>query len=162
MKTKKETNIWFGLILIGIAIIVICESLKFPLFILAGKKLPGPNFFPVLLSIILLICGGNEILFALINKPIKKTQKSFILFINNWGNQNILIIVSGLIIYVFILQWLGFVVATFLLSSIFMIRLKTGWLRGILFSMILVIIITLLFGSIFRVQLPVGFFNISF
>jgi len=162
MKTKNKVNIWFGIILIGISFFVIYESMKFPPFILAGKKLPGPNFFPVILSIILLGCGINEILSTLKYMPLEKNGESFISFINNWGNQNILIITLGLILYVFILKWLGFIVSTFLLASIFMIRLKTGWLRGILYSIFLVMIIFVLFGTIFRVQLPVGLLNFGF
>lgn len=158
----KKTNIWFGIILIVIAVFVIIISLGFPSFIVGDKKLPGPNFFPVILSIILIITGGYEILIACRDMRAKKATKISKEYFKDWGNQNVLIIVFSLIIYVFLLEWLGFILATFIFSLILMIRLKTGWIRGIIFSTVAVIVIMLLFTKIFMVQLPEGSLGIIF
>lgn len=159
---EKKTNIWFGIIIIGIAIFVIIVSLNFPLFILGDKKLPGPNFFPVILSIILIITGGYEILIARRDTRAKIPAKFSKEYLKDWGNQNVLIIILSLILYVSFLKWLGFILATFIFSLILMIRLKTGWIRGTIFSTVAVIVIMLLFVKLFRVQLPEGSLGIIF
>lgn len=159
---EKKTNIWFGIILTGIAVFVIIISLGFPSFIVGDKKLPGPNFFPVILSMILIIAGGYEILIAWRDIQAKKATKISKEYFKDWGNQNLLIIVFSLIIYVFLLEWLGFLLATFIFSLILMIRLKTGWIRGTFFSAVAVIVIMLLFVKLFKVQLPEGSLGIIF
>lgn len=159
---EKRTNIWFGLILVGIAIFVFIVSLNFPPFICGDKKLPGPNFFPIILSTILIILGSYEILISWRDTNIKKPISSFKKYIKDWGNQNVLIIIFSLIIYIYCLKSLGFVLATFIFSLILMIRLKTGWIRGTFFSVIAVIVIMLLFVKLFKVQLPEGFLGITF
>lgn len=159
---EKKTNIWFGIIIIGIAIFVIIVSLNFPLFILGDKKLPGPNFFPVILSIILIIAGGYEILIARRSIHAKIPAKSPKEYLKDWGNQNVLIVILSLILYVSFLKWLGFTLATFIFSLILMVRLKTGWIRGTIFSTVAVIVIILLFVKLFRVQLPEGSLGIIF
>ena len=154
---EKKINIWFGIAVLSLAIFVIIVSLSFPPFILGDKKLPGPNFFPVILSIILIIAGGYIILIALRDMRTKKlTTKPFREYLKDWGNQNILIIVFSLIIYISFLKWLGFILATFIFSLVLMVRLKTGWIRGLIFSTVAVIVIMLLFVKLFRVQLPEG------
>jgi len=158
----KKTNIWFGIIIVAIAIFVIIVSLSFPSFIVGDKKFPGPNFFPVILSIILIIAGGYEILIAWRDMRAKKATKISKEFFKDWGNQNVLIIIFSLIIYVFFLEWLGFFLATFIFSLILMTRLKTGWIRGTIFSTIAVIVIMLLFVKLFKVQLPEGSLGIIF
>jgi len=62
----------------------------------------------------------------------------------------------------FFLEWLGFFLAIFIFSLILMIRLKTGWIRGTIFSTIAVIVIMLLFVKLFKVQLPEGSLGIIF
>lgn len=159
---EKKTNIWFGVIIVGIAIFVIIVSLNFPPFILGDKKLPGPNFFPIMLSMILLILGGYEILIAWRDMRAKIPLKSSKEYLKDWGNQNVLIIIFSLIAYISFLKWLGFILATFIFSLILMIRLKTGWIRGTIFSTVVVIVIMLLFVELFRVQLPEGSLGIIF
>jgi len=159
---EKRTNIWFGIIIIGIAIFIIIISLNFPSFILGDKKLPGPNFFPIILSIILIITGGYEILIAWRDTRAKISVKSSKEYLKDWGNQNVLIIILSLILYISFLKWLGFILATFIFSLFLMIRLKTGWIRGTIFSTVAVIVIMLLFVKLFKVQLPEGSFGIIF
>ena len=159
---EKRTNIWFGLAILGIAIFVIIISLSFPPFMCGNKKLPGPNFFPIILSTILIILGSYEILISWREINVKKSIKSFAKYIKDWGNQNILIIIFSLIIYIYCLKSLGFALATFVFSLILMIRLKTGWIRGTIFSVIVVVVVVLLFEELFKVQLPEGFLGITF
>ncbi len=159
----KSTNIWFGIILIVIAVFIIIISLGFPSFIVGDKKLPGPNFFPVILSIILIIAGGYDILTARRGDMCAKIPaKSSKEYLKDWGNQNVLIIILSLITYISFLKWLGFILATFMFSLFLMIRLKTGWIRGTIFSTIAVIVIMLLFVKLFKVQLPEGSLGIVF
>lgn len=158
----KKKEFWFGITLIGIGLLVSIISSTFPSFVVEGKKLPGPAFFPAILSVILIIGGGYEILISLRIKGLQKSKKTFIEYCKDWGNQNIFIVVLTLILYVPIIKWLGFVFGTFLLSFLLMIRLKASWQRGIIASAILVVIIILIFEKVFKVPLPEGIFGITF
>ncbi|RKX55123.1 MAG: hypothetical protein DRP50_03340 [Thermotoga sp.] len=157
-----KKTFWFGITLIGIGILVVAVSSTFPGFVVGGKKLPGPGFFPTILSIILMIGGIYEILISLRTKGVKKYRRSFVEYCKDWGNQNIFIVILSLILYVPIIKWIGFIVGTFLLSLLLTIRLKATWLRGIITSVILVIIIILIFEKIFKISLPEGIFGINF
>lgn len=145
-----------------VAALVIFDTLDFPSFISSGQKLPGPNFVPVLLSILLIICGMNEILIHFLAKRSSNQPKKPLGDISHWGNQNVMIIMVSLILYVLIVQKLGFVITTFLFSLMIMIRLKASWLKGSVVSALLVIVILLLFTKLFKVPLPEGLFTINF
>ena len=159
---KREGNLIFGMVLIGIAILVIVEASFFPKFVVSGKRLPGPAFFPTILGIILIISGFYEIIVSLIEKRFIRGSKPFLEYLKDWGIQNVLILIFMLLVYVPIIKFLGFVLGTFIISLILMLRLKTGWLRGVMVSIALIIVIVLLFEKVFKIPLPEGIFGIRF
>lgn len=157
---KRKTSLLFGIILVGIALFVILRSRTFPPFVLAGNKLPGPGFFPVILSILLGGAGIYECVLAFRQYGLRPSRKYRDL-LGDWGNQNILIIILGLILYVLVVDTLGYLVTTFVFSVLLMVRLKTGWFRGILVSSIVVALIMVIFVKVFKIQLPYGIFGIG-
>ena len=157
---KKKTSLLFGILLVIIAISVIYQSRTFPPFIMSGKKLAGPGFFPTLLSYGLIVTGFYEILLAL--RAGKLSERSSLSdYLKDWGNQNVLIIIGSLFLYVILLEKMGYIITTFLFSSLLMIRMKTGWIKGTVVSAIVVFLIMVLFVKLFRIQLPQGFLDIS-
>ena len=158
---KREGNLIFGTVLIGVAILVIVEASFFPKFVVSGKKLPGPAFFPTILGIILVISGFYEIIMALLEKRFFRLSKPFSNYLKDWGIQNVLILLLMLIIYVPIIKFLGFILGTFIISSLLMVRLKTGWIRSVVVSIALIVVIVLLFEKVFKIPLPEGVFGIK-
>lgn len=162
MEEKKRYSFWFGLSLIVIAILVIYSCRGFPNFIVSGKKLPGPKFFPYVLCSFLIIGGLYEILIWFKARNVSREKKPFITILQDWGTQNIILLLLGILIYVPAIQWLGFAIGTILLATILLIRLKASWLKALTSSVILVVVIILIFEKLFRIQLPDGIFNITF
>jgi len=159
---KRDGNLIFGVALISIAILVMVEASFFPKFVVSGKRLPGPAFFPTILSIILIISGFYEIIMALLGKRFSKPPRPFLDYLKDWGIQNVLILLFMLIIYVPVIKLLGFILGTFIISLLLMVRLKAGWIRSVIVSIALIIVIVLLFEKVFKIPLPEGVFGIKF
>lgn len=166
-KRPIRGNLILGIILVIISLfVIIYANLNFPHFKVGMKKLPGPKFFPTILSLFILICGIYEITFAFIDKKNKKaisnTKRSFKELINDWGVQNILIFSFSIILYVPIINFLGFFIGSVLISSVLLYRLNVGLLKSLIVSLILSFIIIMLFEKLFKIQLPAGILNMYF
>jgi len=147
---KKKLVIGFGIVLILLSIAVIMESLTFPETVSAGKKTPGPSFFPILLSVVLIIAGFQQIA-AGARMPREVKGPGW-----NWGASNSVIIILFLFLYVLLMEYLGYAVATLLFGVLLMVRLKAGFFRAMTVSALTVIFIVSIFGQVFHIQLPAG------
>ena len=167
----KKLDFWFGIVLMGFAIFVWSVASGFPKYIVSGKQLPGPNFFPILLGIIVFIFGFYEVAGCFWQSLKEKTSKttesphrsvSLFRFLTEWGNMNVILFVTGIALYVPFIQWIGFGVGTFIFSTLLMVRLKAGWIKSIAISAIVVLLIMLVFEKLFRIPLSPGLFNLTF
>jgi len=147
---KKKLVIGFGIVLILLSIAVIMESLTFPETVSAGKKTPGPSFFPILLSVVLIIAGFQQIA-AGARMPREGKGPGW-----NWGASNSVIIILFLFLHVLLMEYLGYAVATLLFGVLLMVRLKAGFFRAMTVSALTVIFIVSIFGQVFHIQLPAG------
>ncbi|HEY8541958.1 MAG TPA: hypothetical protein VIL29_06210 [Pseudothermotoga sp.] len=75
-EVKKMKDLVLGLILLVLSIATIVLSSSFPDFVVRGERLPGPKFFPTILSIIL-ICFAIYFVIVGSTKLIKKTAEFF-------------------------------------------------------------------------------------
>ena len=147
---QRKVKICFGILLIIVAILVISISYTFPSSVSGGKRIPGPGFFPTLLGVILFLGGLYQFGEA---KRITDSNKTP--FKWSWGSLNIVIIVAALIVYGLLMGVLGYVISTLLFSILLMVRMKASWISGITVSVVVTIFIVLIFGQVFRIQLPV-------
>lgn len=148
---ERKAKITFGLLLILISIVVIAMSSTFPEAVAAGKRIPGPGFFPTLISIVLIIGGIYQVIEGVKTKDNDSRKLEC-----NWGTVNIALIVISLIAYSIIMQWLGYALSTLIFSVPLMVRLKTGKMKAVFYSIFVTAFIVLIFGQVFKIQLPMG------
>lgn len=147
---KKKLVILFGIALIVLSIAVIMESLTFPEAVSAGKKTPGPSFFPILLSVILILAGIYQVSAGL-KMPRCGTSLQW-----SWGTSNGVIIIFLLFLYVSVMEHLGYALSTLAFGILLMMRLKVRFFKAVAVTGLVVLFIVSIFGQVFHIQLPVG------
>lgn len=133
-----------------------------------GGHDPGPRFFPLLLSWILLAFGiGHAV------------QAALVAFFPGFGSQGIqtaqqegvpsaqigwrwLILLILLVLYIFAIGWVGFSVSTWLMATGMMIGLGNRWWVAAGVALVMVVVVRVLFVILFRVQLPAGELGLPF
>jgi len=78
------------------------------------------------------------------------------------GNREVFLLAGGVCLYLLGMIWLGFFLSTGLFCLALLRWLGTGWRPAILTSLVLVGSIYLLFGQLFKVQLPAGQLGLPF
>ena len=147
---KKTLRILFGVSLVLVSLWVIRTSSTFPEAVSAGKKIPGPAFFPVLLSVVLIPCGLHQVVSALRSGPETAGR--------GWGPgaANGAIVILSLAVYVQLMQWMGYALSTVLFSMFLLLRLRVGLLKALTVTIFSVVFILLVLGRLFQIQLPLG------
>jgi len=120
-------------------------------------QISGPAFFPNVLAIVLIAVGLIEGLTGSI-----KDEGSFASIGDIWRGMkkpefvNILLLVGLFLFYIFFVEFLGFIITTFLFLFIVMWRLGVPWIKNIMYSAVFLVVIVLIFGKLFTVSLPSG------
>ncbi len=136
-----------------------------------GGSDPGPRFFPLLLSLMLLVFGliyaVQTILTAFSrtssgdgSEPVQSGKADETLSPElgwRW-----LVLLVFLMLYIFAIGWIGFSVSTWLMASGMMIALGNRWWVAAGVALLMVVVIRLLFVVLFRVQLPAGELGLPF
>lgn len=153
-------NIVFGVFLIVLALLVLYFGWSFPAYRIRGETLPGPKFFPFTLAVVLVIVGAYYIIKSVVMIKKKMIPKdSSIAFEERFtfeGIKNIVAVVAAILFFVPIIEFLGFILGTIIVSSVLMMILNVKVLRSIIYSTILAVMIFLIFGTLFRLPLPEG------
>jgi len=147
---RKTLQICFGASIILLALAVAIASSAFPGAVVAGRKIPGPAFFPVLLSIILVPCGLHQIIAGF------KTPGGGESWELGLGAANGAIIVAALVAYVILMDVLGYALSTVLFSMVLLLRLKAPFFKAAVISLTVAAFIVAIFGRLFMIQLPPG------
>lgn len=142
--------IWF---LAGL-VITIWSTLTLPIGTLTQ---PGPCFLPLLCGII--ICGlATMVFFQARRKTGETTGESFYV---RESLTNIICTIGILIVYALILDWLGFVLTTFIVMLFIFKKLaKASWLVGFVESVLVTGACYLIFGYFLKLVLPRGFLGV--
>ncbi len=153
-------NILFGIFLFVLAFLIFYFGWSFPAYKIRGESLPGPKFFPFTLAIVLIMLGVYYIIKSVVMIKMKKLPRDAeIAFEEKFtfeGVKNIVAVVAAIVFFVPIIELLGFILGTIIVSSILMIILNVKVLRSIIYSTILAVMIFLIFGTLFRIPLPEG------
>ena len=138
MTPRKE--IASSLVLILFSLTFLIYTTRYPLDDLEN---PGPAVFPLLLGGVLLFLAAWQLILAFLSykAPDRLRGKGAMIrnvkafFVDNPGEAKVLILTSMLILYIFMMQWIGFFVSTFLLM-ILASRLMEAkdWVRPIALS----------------------------
>jgi len=139
-------------ILIFISIFVLIETSKFPKYELRDINLPGPTFFPNILAIGLLIAAGYLIINSFLTKKVERVQANLTLS----GIFNMIFLIVLIIVFSYIVEYLGFITSMFLMSFALLLKFRVSWLKALLHSAIISFLMFLIFQQLFRVPFPVN------
>ncbi|MEO7412294.1 MAG: tripartite tricarboxylate transporter TctB family protein [Opitutaceae bacterium] len=162
-KKQKTSDPALGVVLIAIATggTLLLDSVK--VMGLGNNFDPGPKAFPLGLCAIL-ACGGLIEIWQGLRSTKSETKEPSALRHPDEAprSKTVLILLACFLVYVALLPWLGFSVATMIMGTGMMMVLGNSWKRAALVSIALIALIYLLFVLFFHVPLPGGVFNLKF
>jgi putative tricarboxylic transport membrane protein len=151
-----------SLVLILFSLTFLMYTTRYPL---DDWENPGPAVFPLLLGGLLLFLAVWQLIRAFLspNAPDRLRGKGSLItavkafFLDNQGEAKVFIMTALLVLYILMMQWIGFFVSTFLLvilSSRLMER--RDWVRPIVLSLGVCLFCYLLFEIWLKVSFPRG------
>lgn len=151
----RKANLIFSALcaVAGIGIIAIASG--YPTAADYGTGVPGPGLWPIAISIVLLACTALLIFKSMKMKPHEDTK------VELWseGTRRVYITMAILFVYLMVLEFLGFIIATAILEFglIQWFAKKKPWVTAII-----AIAITLVIYCVFQfvLNVPVGSFGI--
>lgn len=169
---SRET--WVGAATLAVALLVFFLTRDFPAFRARGVTLPGPSFFPNFIAGLLVLCAVMQFVRAFREARAAKSEEEAAgngeaaeESPETGGGSNpraglltILILLVGGVLYGLFLEKIGFQLLTFVFCAIVMLCFRVRAPRALLYSGILVIVMTLVFERMFRVPLPYGIFHL--
>jgi len=133
---------------------------------LGDNQDPGPRAFPMVLSGLLALGGLVETVRGVVVQRGAKRSGAVWGVGTSWsrlrdrlgepGNRDAMLLVLALVIYVPAIGRIGFGLSTLVFAALIMVRLGARWWSALTVSLGLVVVVHLLFVTLFRVQLPVG------
>lgn len=155
---SKYKNLLYGVVLIALSIFVIMYSTGFPKYTVRGQELPGPNFFPTVLSIFLIAIGVYEILKDVVdNIKKKKRQPKDDSHITKRGFISILVVIAGIILFVPFIELVGFKIGAFVFAAFLMYLLGVKIINSLIYSAVLTAVIVVIFELLFKIPFPQGY-----
>ena len=162
-------RVW-GPVWLGIALVLLgASAFWFALGIgrtgTGGGHDPGPRFFPVLLSLVLVVFGALQAVLGAY-RPLDvgsaAPQASGDLSDAAPPTGRWLVMLAVLVVYVLAMGWIGFSASTLLMAVGLMIWLGNRWWVAVFVAVVMVAVVRLLFVVLFRVQLPAGELGLPF
>ncbi len=147
----KKAGVWAGIILLVYAITIFYQSLALDYSTRLG---PGPGFFPLWLSGILIILT----LFYIIDSVKQDVVAITDILPGGQARKNILSTLAGLIVFPVIVPFLGFVISASILLFIMFVR-DYKWYTALGISVGLSVLLLVVFQSLLGVSLPVNEFG---
>ena len=147
----RVSNSAIGLFLILFAAVVLWHVQSFPSL---DNGYPGPALFPSVLAVLFIFCG-----IGLIIQGVRQREKLLKFDTGTLalsGLLNILFVLGTIVCYIFLAQYAGFLIFSFLVLLILMKWLKVKPLASILMSSGVTLVIYLLFAKVLLVPLPWG------
>lgn len=151
----KKMNLIFAAIcaVIGVALIIMAAG--YPTAADYGTGVPGPGLWPIVISAVMLAMAALLVMKSLKMAPEKNTEVPMW----NEGTKRVYITMGILFVYVALLEFLGFIIATTIMEAIFIqwFAKKKPWV-----TVILALVITLVIYCVFQyvLNVPVGSFGI--
>jgi putative tricarboxylic transport membrane protein len=140
-----------GLVLIVFSISVLLHTRTFPSL---EEGYPGPALFPNVLAVLLIIAG-----LTLTAQGVRRGEKLLKLDVGELtgsGLVNILLVLGAVLFYIFLSDFLGFQITSFVLLFGLMKWLRVSTLRGLVMACGVTLGIYLLFAKMLLVPLPWG------
>ena len=147
----RVSNTVIGLLLIIFACIVLVHVQSFPKL---DNGYPGPALFPEVLSMLFIFCGIGLIIQGIRNR--ERLLKYDLGAVTLAGWLNIAFVLGTIVCYIFLVEYVGFLIFSFVILMILMKWLKVKLLSSLVMSTTVTLAIYLLFAKILLVPLPWG------
>jgi putative tricarboxylic transport membrane protein len=148
----RKKDIISALIWIFLSFLILEEVRYLPIGTISQ---PGPGFFPLIIGVILEILSLSFLGKCLLGGKGKRNDLKFVSEKNGW--QKIILPLGAMLVYYFISELVGFLIAAFFLVSILIILIEPRkWLSSIVIGAFISLCSYILFEVIFRCNLPQG------
>ena len=147
----RVSNTVIGLLLIIFACTVLVHVQSFPKL---DNGYPGPALFPEVLSMLFIFCGIGLIIQGIRNR--ERLLKYDLGAVTLEGWLNIAFVLGTIVCYIFLVEYVGFLIFSFVILMILMKWLKVKLLSSLVMSTTVTLAIYLLFAKILLVPLPWG------
>lgn len=136
------------LFMLAFGLFALWQSIQLPL---GSFKAPGPGFFPVGLSLVIVLISLT-LLVRNPKKSVHNTEETYM------GVRKMILTFSGLVAYAFLLELLGFVISTFGLTFFLLwVVQKARWPISIFLAATTTLLSRVVFESFLGVPFPRGF-----
>lgn len=151
----KKINLIFAGICAVLGIVIIGIASTYPTAADYGTGVPGPGLWPIVISVVLLLCAAMLVLKTVKMKPEQDTKVELM----NEGTKRVYITIAILFGYLLVLEFLGFIIATTVMEFVFIqwFAKKKPWV-----TLLISVAITLVIYAVFQyvLNVPVGSFGI--
>ncbi|MFK7751096.1 MAG: tripartite tricarboxylate transporter TctB family protein [Sedimentitalea sp.] len=149
----RFNNVVPGALLILFALAEIAYAMSFPR--LHGQNY-GPDLFPTLIGIGLMVCG-----IILIFQGLPQRATVPMVTIGDWAQDkgnviNVIALLGSVLFYVLASKALGFIPTSLLILTLLLIRFGSGWITSIVVAVVTTFVIHTLFAKLLLVPLPWG------
>ena len=155
----KRANQITGIVLLILSGYVIMASMQMPLLQITGRTsfAPSTGFLPMWLGVLMAILSVLLIVNATLREDDSHRES---VFPRGKALAAVLLFLAGLAAYIALLEVLGYLSATVLLTA-FLLRfvMQAGWLRTLLVSVSASIVLFVIFQVLLHVQLPKNMFG---
>ncbi len=150
----KKYDIYCGLFWLMVALFVIGTSIKMGLGDIGSPK---PGFFPFLVGVLLLFLSLGIIVLAVKDRYEDRHFKEWPSF-----RVNVLLTLAVLILYAISLEFLGYIIGSFLLF-LYLFKFPAGkkWRFSIIVTILVVSLTYYFFGVLLQAQFPKGIFRLG-
>lgn len=143
----------FGIVLIVFAVAEMAYTQTFPR--LHGQDY-GPDLFPMIIGLGLIVCGV-----ILILKGIMHRATVPMMAVGDWAQDrgnilNVVLLLGSIAFYILFSDWLGFILTSLLILTMLLVRLGSGWVTSVVVAVATALIIHSLFAKVLLVPLPWG------
>lgn len=148
---RMNKNRWISLGLIAFGLFWIWQTTKIkPLFGVSSEDI-GPKIFPIFASVMLIICCIGKFL---------TSNKESAAFCDKEGWKTVGLLIVTFAVYVFLLDWIGYLISTPVLLVVLVKLLARGrkisLVRAIIFALVTTVCVYVLFTLVMNVMLPSG------
>jgi putative tricarboxylic transport membrane protein len=147
----RVSNTAIGLFLIVFAAAVLWHVQSFPSL---DNGYPGPALFPSVLAVLFILCGVGLIVQGV--RQHEKLLKFDTGTLTLSGLLNIVFVLGAIVCYIFLAEYIGFLIFSFAVLVALMKWLKVKTLSSIAMAVVVTLIIYLLFAKVLLVPLPWG------
>ena len=147
----RVSNTAIGLFLIIFAAVVLWHVQSFPSL---DNGYPGPALFPSVLAVLFILCGAGLIIQGVRQR--EKLLKFDTGALTLQGLLNIFFVLGTIVCYIFLAEYVGFLIFSVAVLVVLMKWLKVKTLSSIMMALSVTFVIYLLFAKVLLVPLPWG------